>query len=257
MNHLPRRHVVTGIAGLSLAALLADPIKLAAASGSLSDITITTAGGRKVTAALGIPAKTPAPAILLVHEWWGLNPQIRGVAAQLTDLGYLSLAVDLYDGKVARDPAAAKQYVSAVKPDEAIDTLTSWIDALHKRPDCNGKLATIGWCFGGGWSLRASLARPVDATVIYYGDVTPPATVLQALKGPVLGHFGGLDQSITPPTVDAFEARMKQIGKPVTIYRYPDAKHAFANPTGQNYEAADARQAWDRTVAFLKETIGG
>jgi carboxymethylenebutenolidase len=256
MNHLPRRHVVTGIAGLSLAALLADPIKLAAAAASLTDITITTAGGRKVTGALGVPAKTPASAVVLIHEWWGLNQQIRGVAAELTDLGYLSLAVDLYDGKVASDPDAARQYMGNVQPDQAIDTLGSWIDTLRKRPDCTGKLATIGFCFGGGWSLRASLARPVDATVIYYGDVTPPPAALQALKGPVLGHFGGQDQSITPPTVDTFEARMKQLGKPATIYRYADAKHAFANPTGQNYEAADARQAWDRTVAFLKETIG-
>jgi carboxymethylenebutenolidase len=256
MNHLPRRHVVTGIAGLSLASLLADPIRLAAAAATLNDITITTAGGRKVTAALGVPAKIPAPAVLLVHEWWGLNRQIRGVASQLTDLGYLSLAVDLFGGKVATDPAMAKQYIGSVKPEEAIDTLGSWIDTLRKRPDCTGKLATIGWCFGGGWSLRASLARPVDATVIYYGDVTPPPEALQALKGPVLGHFGGQDQSIKPATVDVFEARMKQIGKPATIYRYPDAQHAFANPTGQNYEAADARQAWDRTVAFLKQTIG-
>jgi carboxymethylenebutenolidase len=256
MNNVPRRHVVTGIAGLSLASLLADPIRLAAAAATLSDITIITAGGRRVTAALGVPAKTPAPAVLLVHEWWGLNQQIRGVASQLTDLGYLSLAVDLYDGKVASDPTAAKQYAGAVQPAQAIDTLTSWIDTLRKRPDCSGKLATIGWCFGGGWSLRASLARPVDATVIYYGDVTPPASALQALTGPVLGHFGGLDQSITPSSVDAFEARLKQLGKPATIYRYADAKHAFANPTGQNYEAADARQAWDRTVAFLKQTIG-
>jgi carboxymethylenebutenolidase len=256
MNHLPRRHVVTGIAGLSLAALLADPLKLAAAAATLTDISITTEDGRKVTGALGVPAKTPAPAVLLIHEWWGLNQQIRGVASQLTDLGYLSLAADLYGGKVASDPATAKQYVGTVKPAEALDTLGSWIDSLRKRPDCNGKLATIGWCFGGGWSLRASLARPVDATVIYYGDVTPAPEALQALKGPVLGHFGGLDQSIKPATVDVFETRMKQIGKKATIYRYPDAQHAFANPTGRNYEAADARQAWDRTIAFLKETIG-
>ncbi|MET1027332.1 MAG: dienelactone hydrolase family protein, partial [Dongiaceae bacterium] len=169
--------------------------------------------------------------------------------------GYLSLAADLYDGKVAADPAAAKGLMSAVKPEEARDTLGTWIDYLRKRPDCTGKLATIGFCFGGGWSLRASLIRPVDATVIYYGDVTPDETALQALKGPVLGQFGNRDTSITPASVDAFEARMKKIGKAATIYRY-DAKHAFANPTGQNYEAAEARQAWDRTVAFLKENIG-
>lgn len=255
MNDLPRRHVMTGLAGLSLAALLADPIKLAAAADSLTTVTTETPSGRKISAALGVPAKVPAGGILLVHEWWGLNDQIKGVAAELTKLGYLSLAADLYNGKVAKDPATAKELMSAVQPDQARETLTTWLDYLPKRPECSGKLATIGWCFGGGWSLRASLARPVDATVIYYGDVTPDEAALQSLKGPVLGHFGNRDQFITPASVDAFETRMKKIGKKVTIYRY-DANHAFANPTGQNYEAADARQAWDRTVAFLKQTIG-
>ncbi|HEX9448667.1 MAG TPA: dienelactone hydrolase family protein [Dongiaceae bacterium] len=256
MNHIPRRRVVTGLAGLSLASLLADPVKLARAAASLSDITITTAGGRQVSGALGIPATTPAPTVLLVHEWWGLNPQIRGVAAELSNLGFVTLAVDLYGGKVATDPDTARSLAGAVMPAEAIDTLSSWIDALRKRPDANGKLATIGWCFGGGWSLRASLARPVDATVIYYGDVTPSEDALKALQGPVLGHFGNLDKFITPDSVNTFEARLKHLGKKATIYRY-DANHAFANPTGQNYQAADARLAWDRTVAFLKATIGG
>lgn len=255
MNQVPRRHVVTGLAGLSLAGLLADPIRLAAAAASLTDISITTAGGRKVTGALGVPAKTPAPAVLMVHEWWGLNQQIRGVASELTNLGYLTLAADLYGGKVAQDPDMARQLARSTQPEQAIDTLTSWTDSLRKRPDCNGKLATIGWCFGGGWSLRASMARPVDATVIYYGDVTPSPEALQSLKGPVLGHFGNLDTNITPDSVNAFEARLKQIGKTATIYRY-NASHAFANPTGQNYDAEDARLAWDRTVAFLKQTIG-
>lgn len=255
MNDLPRRHVMTGLAGLSLAALLADPIKLAAAAEGLTTVTTQTPSGRKVSAALGIPAKVPAGAVLLVHEWWGLNDQIKGVASELTKLGYLSLAVDLYDGKVAKDSSAAQLLSGAVEPKQAIETLTTWVDYLRHRPDCTGKLATIGWCFGGGWSLRTSLARPVDATVIYYGDVTPDEAALQALKGPVLGHFGNRDQYITPASVDVFEERMKKIGKKATIYRY-DANHAFANPTGQNYEAAEARQAWDRTVAFLKETIG-
>jgi carboxymethylenebutenolidase len=257
MNEIARRHVITGLAGLSLAGLLADPVKLAEAAASLSDVTITTKGGRKVTGALGIPEKTPAPTVLLVHEWWGLNPQIRAVGAELTKLGYLTLAVDLYGGKVASDPDTARGLSRSVVATEAIDALSSWIDTLRQRPESNGKLATIGWCFGGGWSLRASMARPVEATVIYYGDVTPAADALKVLKGPVLGHFAGLDQNITPQSVDTFEARLKALGKTATIYRYADAHHAFANPTGQNYQAADAKLAWDRTVAFLKATIGG
>lgn len=255
MNDLPRRHVMTGLAGLSLATLLADPVKVAAAAESLTTVTTKTPSGRDISGALGVPAKTPAGAVVLVPEWWGLNDQIKSVAAELTRIGYLTLASDLYNGKVASDAATARQLKDAVQPDQATETLTTWIDYMRKRPECTGKLAMIGWCFGGGWSLRASLARPVEATVIYYGDVTPDEAALQKLKGPVLGHFGNLDQSITPDSVNTFEARLKKIGKTATIYRY-NANHAFANPTGQNYEAAEARQAWDRTVAFLHQTIG-
>ncbi|MET1028242.1 MAG: dienelactone hydrolase family protein, partial [Dongiaceae bacterium] len=87
MNDLPRRHVMTGLAGLSLAALLADPIKVAAAAESLAPVTLTTPTGRKISGALGVPAKVPAGAVLLIHEFWGLNDQIKSVAAELTKLG--------------------------------------------------------------------------------------------------------------------------------------------------------------------------
>ena len=122
--------------------------------------------------------------------------------------------------------------------------------------EVNGKVATLGFCFGGGWSLNASLAHPVDATVIYYGLCNQSAGELNTLKGPVLGQFAGLDQWINPKMVDGFEAALKQDGIKAEIHRYADANHAFANPTGQNYEQADARLAWDRTVQFLRANLG-
>lgn len=250
-----RRQVLTGMAGISLAALLADPVRVAQAAASLKSVTAKTASGRTVNAALALPANAPAGGIMIVHEFWGLNDQIKSVAAQLAEEGFVALAIDLYDGKVATDQATAQQLMGGVQDAQATETVVTWVDQLYGMKQVNGKVATLGFCFGGGWSLNASLAHPVEGTVIYYGRCDKSPAELQKLKGPVIGHFAGKDGWITPKMVDGFEAAMKQDGKPATIYRYADANHAFANPTGQSYEKADARLAWDRTVEFLKKTI--
>jgi len=249
-----RRTVMKGVASLPLAAVLADPLLARAAAMGLDTVTLTTGGGKNVSAALALPAKTPAPAILMVHEWWGLNDQIKSVAAEFAKQGYVALAIDLYDGNVASTPGDARAYMQAVKPAEATDTLKSWLKWLKANDKVNGKLATIGWCFGGGWSLNASLAEPVDATVIYYGNVAKTAAELAPLKGPVLGHFADRDQWINKTMVGGFEAAMKTAGKSLTDYWYT-ADHAFANPTGGAYDAEDAKTAWSRTLDFLKKNL--
>jgi carboxymethylenebutenolidase len=249
-----RRDVLTGFAGLSLAALLADPVRVARAAAGLETVTLKTAGGRSVSAALAVPAQTPAGGVMIVHEWWGLNDQIKAVASELAATGFVALAIDLYDGKTARDPDAAQALMGGVKDAEATDTVTTWIDHLYGMKQVNGKVATLGFCFGGGWSLNAALAHPVDATVIYYGRCDKSAAELKKLKGPVLGQFGNQDTFINPEMVNGFEAALKEDGIKNEIYRY-DANHAFANPTGQNYDKEDARLAWDRTVAFLKANL--
>ena len=246
-----RRQVVVGLAGLSLATLLADPVKVAKAAAGLQSVILNTPTGRSVSAALAVPAKKPAGAVMLVHEWWGLNDQIKSVAAELANQGYLALAIDLYGGKVAAKPEDAEKYMKGVVVEEARETMSTWVDWLLKHPDGNGKVAVIGWCFGGGMALQASLDRPTNGTVVYYGNVARTAEELKTLKGPVLGQFANQDQWINPAMVDGFEAAMKQAGKVLEVHRY-DANHAFANPTGQNYDAEDARKAWDQTMAFLK-----
>ncbi|WP_284735467.1 dienelactone hydrolase family protein [Dongia deserti] len=250
-----RRQVVVGLAGLSLAALLADPAKVARAAASLQTVTTKTPSGRSVSAALAVPDQKPAAAVMLVHEWWGLNDQIKSVASEIAKQGYLGLAVDLYGGKSASTPADAEKLMKGVVPAEASEAMSTWIDWLRQHPDCTGKVASIGWCFGGGMALQAALDRPLDAAVIYYGNVARSPDELKSLKGPVLGQFANQDQWINPAMVDGFEAAMKQAGKVLEVHRY-DADHAFANPTGDHYDAADARTAWDRTVAFLKSTLG-
>jgi carboxymethylenebutenolidase len=248
-----RRTIVKGLAaGLPLAAILADPQLAAAVAAGLETVTLTTEGGRKASAALALPTRAPAPTVLMVHEWWGLNDQIKSVAAELAKLGYVALAVDLYDGKVARSTDEAQTFMHDVDPAAATDILASWMGWLRKNPQGNGKLATIGWCFGGGWSLNASLARPADATVIYYGNVKKSAADLKPLKGPVLLHYGLEDPYINTEMVQGFEAAAKEAGKDVTVYAY-QAPHAFANPTGANYHKAEAQLAWQRTLEFLKK----
>lgn len=257
---LDRRGALTALAAVpfaaGLAAVLSDPAKARAAAQGLEQVELTTAGGRSVSASLARPAAAKAPAVLLIHEWWGLNDQIKAAAAEFANQGYLALAVDLYGGQAAQagDAAAARSLMQSVRQDQALDTLVSWVGWLRGHDASTGKVATCGWCFGGGWSLNASIATPVDATVIYYGRVERSVEDLKKLEGPVLGHFGSLDKGIPPEMVQAFEQRMQEAGRPVTIYMY-DADHAFANPTGGRYDAEDAALAWQRTMSFLGEQL--
>lgn len=249
-----RRSVIKGVAGLPLAAVLADPLLAQAAASTLKTVNLTTAGGYKVTGALAEPAAARAPAIMLVHEWWGLNDQIKSVAREFANEGYLALAVDLYGGKVASVPDDARSYMKQVDAKVATDTVASWVDWLRKHGRGNGKVATVGWCFGGGWSLNASLAAPVDATIVYYGNVAKSADQLKPLSGPVQGHFATQDQWINQKMVGGFESAMAEAGKSFETHWY-EANHAFANPTQARYDEADAKLAWERTLTFLKKNL--
>ncbi|WP_416896292.1 MAG: dienelactone hydrolase family protein [Minwuia sp.] len=250
-----RRTILRGAAALPLTAILADPLLSRAAAATLTETKLTTAGGRTVTGFVAMPETTPAPAMLLIHEWWGLNDQIKAVAADFAAAGYIAVAVDLYDGKVATDPTNARAYMSAVDPAEATETLAGWIDWVRAHEAATGKVGTVGWCFGGGWSLNASLVRPVDATVVYYGNVAKQAADLQKLAGPVMGHFAEKDQWINRDMVSGFEAEMDKVGKPLEAFWY-DAEHGFANPTTARYDAEDAALAWERTTRFLTANLG-
>jgi carboxymethylenebutenolidase len=250
-----RRTIVAGIAGVPLAAILADPRLTAMAAEMTEMVSIKTASGREVKGALAVPAATPAPTVLLVHEWWGLNDEIKTMAAEFAKEGFLALAADLYDGKVAASPADAEAYMNGVDAAQAEETLAAWIGWLRADSRGNGKVGTVGWCFGGGWSLNASITTPVDATVIYYGRVDRPADDLRKLKGPVLGQFADQDQWINKEMVQGFEANLKAAGKSAEIYSY-SANHAFANPTGDNYDKEDAQTAWARTLDFFRKNLG-
>lgn len=251
MNEITRRRLMTAsVATLPLAAILADPRLAAIAAETTETITTTLAGGQVVSAALAVPATVPAGGIVLIHEFWGLNDQIKTMAVEFAREGYVAIAADLYGGKVGTTREAAMALRDQVVPAVATETLVAWIDWLRADGRINGKVGTCGWCFGGAWSLNASVATPVEATVIYYGRVPSDPAVLAKLKGPVLGHFGERDQNINHAMVDPFEAALAALGKPHEIHWY-DADHAFANPTGERYDQEDAKLAWSRTLEFL------
>ncbi len=208
----------------------------------------------KVSAYFVEPENSPTGAVLLIHEWWGLNRQIKEVALQLAELGYLALAVDLYGGKVADSPDLARNLMNSVHLDTATETLVNWVQYLRNHPNSNGKVGTIGWCFGGGWSLNTSIATPVDATVIYYGRCAKSAEEVSGLKGPVQGHFATRDQWINEEMVNGFEKSMDQAGKSYENHWYI-ADHAFANPTSNQHDSEDAKLAWSRTLDFFHQHL--
>lgn len=255
-----RRLFVKGLATLPLAAVLACPELGKAAADRTREVSIKLSSGKTagktVSAVVALPSASKAPAVLLIHEWWGLNDQIKSVAAELANMGYIALAVDLYGGEIATTADGARSLMSAVDSAEASETLSAWIDYLKNHSASTGKVGTVGWCFGGGWSLNASIASPVDATVIYYGNVKKQAGDLATLQSPVLGHFATKDGWINQKMVDGFSDAMNSAGKSdlLTVHWY-QADHAFANPTSARYDTEHAALSWDRTSKFFKQHL--
>lgn len=196
------------------------------------------------------------PAIIVVHEWWGLNDNIKAVVDRYAGEGYTVLAVDLF-GKVATTPDTAMVlYQTAMKNIPAGEKNLAAAIAYLKAQGVTS-IGSVGYCFGGHWSLRTGLVGGSDikAVVMYYGaPITDPAQ-LTRLKAPVLGLYGGLDKGIPVDSVRAMEKSMKGAGRSVSINVYADANHAFANPSGQAYNAAAATDAWEKSVAFFKANL--
>ncbi len=212
------------------------------------------------SAYLSLPegATGPVPGVLVIHEWWGLNDHIQHWADRLAAAGYAALAVDLYGGTVATTPEAAMAAMKSVDEARAQEILEAGLAFLRDDPRVKApKTGVIGWCFGGGWSLRTAMTQPgLDAAVVYYGRIPEDLSGLAAMEAPVFGVFGERDQGIPVATVRAFEAAAKQAGKSVTVQLY-DADHAFANPSSARYAAGPADDAWTRAKAFLAAHLGG
>jgi carboxymethylenebutenolidase len=215
-------------------------------------------GGAKAYLSLPEGAKAPLPGVVVIHEWYGLNDHVRHWTDRLAADGYAAVAVDLYGGKVATTSEEAMAMMKAVDDAKARELLGAarWFLAEDPRVKA-GKRGVIGWCFGGGWSLQHALAQPdVDAAVIYYGRLEMDPKVLAELEAPVMGVFGDQDKGIPPEAVEEFAAAMKQAGESLELHRY-DAPHGFANPSGANYDAKAAEDAWGKVRAFFGEHLRG
>lgn len=211
----------------------------------------------------GYAAHPAAPSarggIVLVHEWWGLNDNIRAVADRLAGEGYAVLAVDVYGGESAAnaEDARALMQQAMADPDAVQDNVraaAAWLDEQGVQ-----SVAVMGYCFGGGVALNAAIASPdaFDAAVVYYGHVTSDAEQLARIDDPLIAFFGREDQGIPVSDVEAFEAALDQVDANAEVIIYDGAGHAFANPSGERYQDDAATDAWERTLQFLDQTIAG
>ena len=216
-------------------------------------------GDETVQGVLYTPAgKGPFPALVVIHEWWGLNDWVKEQASKLADEGYVALAVDLYRGKVATTPDEAHEIMRGVPEDRAARDLHAAFEFLKSQSDVKkDRIGSIGWCMGGGYSLDVALQEPtLAAAVINYGHLAADADSIKKINASVLGIFGGQDRGIPVDDVKKFEQELKQHGNKVEILIYPDAGHAFENPNNQaGYRAADAADAWKHTTSFLAATL--
>ena len=212
-------------------------------------------GDETVSGILYTPAgKGPFPAMVVIHEFWGLNDWVKEQASKLADQGYVALAVDLYRGKVATTPDMAHEIMRGVPEDRAKRDLHAAVEFLKSQPDVEkDRIGAIGWCMGGGYALDVALQEPdLAALVVNYGHLATDPEALKKINAAILGIFGGQDRGITPDDVHKFEQQLKQLGKKVEIKIYDDAGHAFENPNNKDgYRAADAADARKRTVNFL------
>jgi carboxymethylenebutenolidase len=201
------------------------------------------------------------PAVIMIHEWFGLNEHIKNQADILAKEGYVVLAVDLYRGEVTTDSNRAMELASSVRsnPASAIDNLQSAVNYVKSLQMVDGgRIASLGWCFGGDWSLQLALnstENPLAATVIYYGRPVTDTASLPSIEWPILGIFGDQDQAIPVESVKQFASALNASGITNEIYLYEGVGHAFANPSGDNYAPKETADAWQKTLAFLRQYL--
>ncbi|MGA3212382.1 MAG: dienelactone hydrolase family protein [Terriglobales bacterium] len=204
------------------------------------------------------PGGGPFPALVLIHEWWGMNDWAKGQAARLADQGYVTLAIDLYRGKVATNPEEAHELMRGVPEDRAARDLLAAFDYLVAQKNVDGRrIGDIGWCMGGGYAFDLAVSQSrLKAAVINYGHLASDVSTVQGMNAAFLGIFGAQDKGIPEADVRRFQEQMKAAGKKVEIVIYPDAGHGFENPNNKDgYRPQDAADAWNKTVAFLDANL--
>ena len=256
--------LVTAIAALALVGARLVPARPAPSGASSARSGADTAfvrigsGERTAGAFVAWPSgNQPVPAIVVAHEWWGLNGQIRDIARRLAQQGYAAIVPDLYHDKVADDPMRAHELMRGLEQDEALGTLSDAVAWLRSQPrTAKGRIGAMGFCMGGGLAEQMGLnGAGVAAVVMFYGTPEPDSTRLARLAVPLQAHFGAQDEGIPAERVESFRVALKKAGKITEVYVYPGAGHAFMHDGGSSYRPDAARQAWARTLAFLQKHL--
>ena len=200
-----------------------------------------------------------APAIVVLHEWWGLDAHMRDLARQLARQGYVAVVPDLYHGQVAAEPVRARQLKDALEEADAFATVDGAVHWLRgQRRTARTRIGVVGFCMGGGIAERYALRTPgLGAVVMFYGQPEADVTRLAGLSAPLQGHFGAEDASIPLAKVEELRAALAQAGKPAEIHVYPGAGHAFMHEGRDTYRPDAARQAWARMLGFFQQHLKG
>jgi carboxymethylenebutenolidase len=202
-------------------------------------------------------ATGPLPAVLVVHENRGLNPHIEDIARRLALDNYMAFAPDALTplGGYPGDEDKARELFAKLDQAKSREDFVAAAGFLKNRADCNGKVGVVGFCYGGGMAHILSTRLPdLNAAVSFYGN-HPAAADAVKVKAPLLIHFAGTDERINA-SWPAYEAALKAAGVPYTAHQYAGTQHGFNNDTTPRFDEASAKLAWDRTLAFFKQTLG-
>lgn len=248
------------VAGVTLAARSFPARPAEPGAGAATDTAFVSVGSGESAAGAFVAwpsGKRPVPAIVVVHEWWGLNGQIRDVARRLAQQGYAAIVPDLYHGKVADDPMKAHELMRGLDDKEALGTLRDAVTWLRAQPrTAKSKIGAIGFCMGGGLSEQMAIqGAGVSCAIMFYGAPETDPAKLATLAVPLQAHFGEQDDGIPPKRIEEFKAALGQAGKSAEVYVYPGAGHAFMHDGAASYRPDAARQAWARTLAFLQKHL--
>jgi carboxymethylenebutenolidase len=255
------RSLAASFALLSLASILILRAETPATPTSHPGTLVSLRSGKDSLGAYFIEpkGKGPFPGVVVIQEWWGLNDQIKGVADRLASEGFAAIVPDLYHGKVATDPEKAHELMRGLEETVALADLGAAMDHLRSLPEVGkGKIGSVGFCMGGGLSLRLALRRSdLAGAVMFYGSPETDPALLKSVACPVLGLFGEDDQGIPREKVEAMAKGLQEVGKGAEVKIYPKAGHAFFNETRPSYSPEAASDAWKRTLAFFQARLKG
>jgi carboxymethylenebutenolidase len=217
-----------------------------------------TAGGY-----LARPARGSGPGVIVLQEWWGLNPQIKGVADRLAAEGFVALAPDLYHGELAGHDEMDKagELMTKLPPDRAGRDMGGAVDYLLGHDATTGpKVGVVGFCMGGMLTLvlAAQQGDKIGAAVPFYGaPLGDNAPDWSGLTAPVQAHAAENDDFFPPAAIEALGEELRAMGKDVTVYVYPGTGHAFGNETNAlgTHDAEATALSWSRTLEFLKSKL--